>query len=460
MGRTEPSVGRPPASVRRDARAKQARATLNKVIPAMLAAHPRARRGVDASELIVDPPPAPAPAGNGAGDGPQDCEDQGSVGAAPRPGPRVSLRVADTLAAAYELLLVGAPPGASNGPAGQTGGEEDAGREGRPQRRDLANTSARVAVLNMASPLGGGGGFRSGATAQEESLCARTALLPALRDEFYRLPELGVVFTPDVLVFRGGDGAALPKPRRWFVDVASAAMLRMPEVAADAATGRAAYAAPADRDLAARKMRAVLRVLGAWGCGAYGNPVAEIARAWRRVLRPGGTADAEGDVGREEEQSAGKQKGKHRGRARAKTRDDAGAWGAIEHVVFAIQDARMARAFAAAFGPALLDPCDVRPGPPACSPRASSEDEGEGGAEVAELRAKVRELELRVAAAPTPQLRAGLAAVLAGLRSQLPASRDGDDEGDGEAAEGGEGSGEEESVSNEDGEGGRAGGSR
>ncbi|KAJ3570110.1 hypothetical protein NPX13_g5840 [Xylaria arbuscula] len=56
MGRTEPTVVKPPAAFRRDARAKRARTVINKVIPALLSAHPRARRGIERSELIVDPP--------------------------------------------------------------------------------------------------------------------------------------------------------------------------------------------------------------------------------------------------------------------------------------------------------------------------------------------------------------------------------------------------------------------
>ncbi|KAI1413907.1 hypothetical protein F5Y13DRAFT_160311 [Hypoxylon sp. FL1857] len=428
MGRTEPSVGKPPASFRRDVRSKRAKATANKAIPAMLAAHPRARRGVEASELIVDPPP-PQPGTqkqHKAGRVDRNANgniDEGKKGDTTRV-PRISLRVADTLAAAYPLLLV---PASSSPEAGD--------------RRDLSNTTARVGVLNMASPLSAGGGFLNGAQGQEEaSLCARTTLFPALRDEFYRIPELGVIFTPDVLVFRdvngssqgkrgrkvrkeGGDGdeegenvevqeeggrgadeeeGVLPKRDRWFVDVVSAAMIRLPEIEVDAGSGWATYANPRDRELAVRKMRAALRVfaakgmkrvvLGAWGCGAYGNPVGEIARAWKKILLGGGK---EGNTNR----------------GKKITKD---SWEGIEHVVFAIKDAGMARAFATAFGEELLEKYDEDEEDP-------SEDDIED-VEVKELRSKIQELELRVEQARTPQLRTGLNSVLAGLRSQLPES--------------------------------------
>ncbi|KAI1134744.1 hypothetical protein F5Y05DRAFT_397241 [Hypoxylon sp. FL0543] len=446
MGRTEPSVGKPPASFRRDVRSKRAKATANKVIPAMLAAHPRARRGVEASELIVDPPPASPrrrtqkqrKAGRDDRNPDDGEEDGGDVRErekrASTRGPRISLRVADTLEAAYPLLLVPAPSSA---------GSED--------RRDLANTTARVGVLNMASPLSAGGGFLIGAQGQEEaSLCARTTLFPSLRDEFYRLPELGVVFTPDVLVFRDvrgkrsrkariregedneekgeigevkdeGRGGAdeeeevLPKPDRWFVDVVSAAMLRLPEIDVDAASGWATYANPRDRELAVSKMRAVLRVfatkgvkrivLGAWGCGAYGNPVGEIARAWKKVLLGGGK---DGSHNRDSQK-----KGKRSTKEKEKATE---SWEGIEHIVFAIKDAGMARAFATAFGEDLLERHD--------EDEEDLSEEGEDydveDAKVQELRNKIRELELRAEQARSPQLRSGLNSVLVGLRGQLP----------------------------------------
>ncbi len=207
-----------------------------------------------------------------------------------------SSRVADTLEAAADLVAAG----------GSGGGR-------------------RVGVLNMASPLRAGGGVLSGATSQEESLCARTTLLPSLRDDFYRLPDVGGVYTRDVLVFRDRCGDDLAKRDRFYVDVVSAAMLRFPDID-DANADR--YAEPKDGEMAVRKTRAVVAmlaakgadtaVLGAWGCSAYGNPVYEIARAWRSVL-----------LGRRASPSG------------------------LHTVVFAIKDAAMAGEFARHFGDGL-----------------------------------------------------------------------------------------------------------
>ncbi|KAI3330330.1 hypothetical protein F4824DRAFT_505180 [Ustulina deusta] len=506
MGRTEPTVVKPPAAFRRDARAKRARATINKVIPALLSAHPRARRGIERSELIVDPPPLhQRESEHDEGkkvwdDGSWDGVKEGRKVSGARSGgrrkkknlgdeqsqeksarrrdetkvtsdtrcvnsPRITLCVADTLTAAQSLLQQ----------QHHQQHQQQYSREERTAETARApDFRLKVGILNMASPLSPGGGFLNGATSQEESLCMRTTLLPALRDEFYRMPELAVVYTPDVLVFRpassspspssfssspsaspspssdrrsdasgsggGGEGDEndiLPKNDRWFVDVVSAAALRLPETE----SGR--YASAADRELVVRKMRAVLRVfaakgctrvvLGAWGCGAYGNPVPEIAKAWRQVLAPDPVVEGEGEKGRDRTSNARAQgasngeevKGKGKGAKDKKSRNGSPErWGAfIEDVVFAINDGSMAAAFARAFGE------DVLPLPTSLSGHgehgslsSTAADEDEDPVEVArtsELREKIAQLEIRAEQARSPQLQAGLEAVLAGLRKQV-----------------------------------------
>ncbi|CAJ2512497.1 Uu.00g055120.m01.CDS01 [Anthostomella pinea] len=478
MGRTERTVVRQPASFRRDARAKRAKSTINKVIPALLTAHPRARRGIEASELIVDPPAANRQSeGKEKGKGKSREEDEGvkngkSNGKTGRKTDgsksaksvgenggdeglalRITLRATDTLTAARALL---SPPAAH--PHSQTPSPAAPGRNG--------NTTAspvKVGILNMASPLSPGGGFLNGATSQEESLCMRTTLLPSLRDSFYRLPELGVVYTPDVLVFRdassGSEGHSendvdvLPKNERWFVDCVSAAMLRLPETDVDETTGRGGYVHEKDREMAARKMRAVMRVfaakgcgrvvLGAWGCGAYGNPVGEVARAWRRV-------------------SVGGSQGK--GGKKGKTGSGGGSqevWHGIDEIVFAIKDSGMADAFEEAFGAGIIreDADDIADD--------DIEDGAEDGAEamrMRELRDKIEELEGQVLHAKSPHMKSGLGSVLAGLRNQLPDDGDGEsvvpgpasDETEG-SADGGTGESEEDD-SETDGDGGGGGG--
>ncbi|KAJ0342502.1 hypothetical protein COL154_011548 [Colletotrichum chrysophilum] len=252
----------------------------------------------------------------------------------------------------------------------------------------------------MASPLTPGGGFINGAGSQEESLCMRCTLLPSLKDEWYRLPELGAIYTPDVLVFRGENSdEVLEKKERWFVDCISAAMLRNPETDRDESTGFSHYVNDTDRQLTLEKMKMVLRicqakgvnkvVLGAWGCGAFGNPVGEVASAWKKVLLP-------------RNDSKGKKKGNKE------------TWNDIDKVIFAIKDAGMADAFEAAFGKGLTrEEAD----------ESGDEDESEVDPEEAnraELRERIHELEERIEKTANPQLKEGLRGILAGLVGQLP----------------------------------------
>lgn len=371
MGRTEPSIGRPPAAFRKDARAKKAKATLNQTIPQLLSAHPRAQRGIEAAELIVNPSP---------GDHKAEIKKSNGQAESDPPGPRLCLQVADTLTAARSLLARDTPSGVT---------------------LDLGNKNARVAILNMASPLSPGGGFLNGAGSQEESLCMRTTLLPSLKDEHYRLPEVGAIFTPDVLVFRDEEAEdVLEKKDRFFVNCITAAMLRGPEIDVNE-LGRGSYTHEKDRELVLQKMKMVMRicqakgvkrlVAGAWGCGAYGNPVAEVARAWKKVLLP------------PRKTGKGKQKG---------TKE---TWDGVEEVMFAIKDAGMAEAFAEAFGEGLLRDEGL-------DADEDEEDEEVDPEEVKrqELQVKIRELEQRIEAAANPRVKEGLTSILEGLRKQLP----------------------------------------
>jgi len=390
MGRTTPSIGAPPPSQRKDARAKRAKQTINKDIPTLLQAYPRARKGIEASELITDPPAVPTVdkhkqinAGNHTGrdetvpeaSATNSRSEASGDGPAPATKPlTIRLRVADTLDAAAELH------------------QDSKSRNAK---------SSRIAILNMASPLRPGGGFLNGATSQEESLCMRTTLHPSLKEEFYRLPEIGAIYTRDVLVFRNSDADAadLPKSERFFVDVITAAMHRMPETEEDE-EGAKTYANDKDRKTAEQKMRAVMRiaksrgvkslVLGAWGCGAYGNPVGEIAAAWRRAL-----------LGRAHDSPKGKRKHNPSGNE---------SWDGME-VVFAVKETRIAEILTSAFGGGLtLDVASIE---------TSDEDEEdvEDRAAEGELKDKIAELESQIAATRSDVLKDRLQNVLEKLRA-------------------------------------------
>ncbi|KIL87077.1 hypothetical protein FAVG1_09631 [Fusarium avenaceum] len=394
MGRTEPSVGRPPAAFRKDVRSKKAKATINKVIPSLLLGNPRAQQGINSAELVPFPDAQVFGAGSSVTAKDEKVDQSTKKGKSvdrsakekadsqPTPAqgeleiPKISVREVDTLVAARDLLEIETASGT---------------------KTDFKNDRARVTILNMSSPLNPGGGFLNGANSQEESLCMRTTLYPSLKDEWYRIPDLSSIYTPNVLVFRDEDAEDLDKKDRFYVDCITAAMLRAPEFEMNG-EGVATYANKKDREIAHAKMTAVMRiavtkktkrlVLGAWGCGAHGNPVGEIARLWKTVLRP-----------RHDKSKTGKER-----------------WESLDEIVFAIKDHNMAQAFAEAFGEGLERPDEDM----------GEEEEGEAEIDLAdvkrqELLHKIEELEQRMQAVANPKVKEGLGTVLEGLKKQLPA---------------------------------------
>ncbi|KAM0553168.1 hypothetical protein ACHAPJ_007455 [Fusarium lateritium] len=431
MGRTEPSIGRPPAAFRKDVRAKKAKATINKVIPSLLPGNPRAQKGIDKARL-VNPDIALWKAyeeetakekeqqskdkksarrkskemeGEQIGNSvKKESADQAKSSIDQKPDeqaksvtleepklPRISLRMVDTLTAARDLLEIELS-------------------SGDKVKVDLGNKFARVGILNMGSPLSPGGGSLNGANSQEESLCMRTTLYPSLKDEWYRIPELSAIYTPDVLVFRDEEAEDLDKKDRFYVDCITAAMIRGPEFHMDE-EGIPRYSNRKDIEMVHRKIRMVMRicvqmkikriVLGAWGCGAHGNPVQHLAMTWRQVLRP--------IIENPKQNLSNAEKLKQKER-----------WEQIEEIVFAIKDPNVADAFAAGFGEEELEFPD--------EDEEEEEDEVEGEVKYTdsaldqqqELRNKIEELEMRIRYRATdPKMKAGLEAVLKGLQKQL-----------------------------------------
>lgn len=413
MGRTEASHA-PVAQqgFRKDQRAKNARATINKTIPQILISDSRARKGIENAQLFTDISLNSSAQNTRAGvkasqqrkHSKRDTNDQAGedvVQKVEEPTSdghssgeiHVRVQVVDTLIAAQEL------------------------HKGSKSRKNAA-------ILNMASPLRPGGGVLNGATSQEESLCSRTTLLPSLKEAWYRLPEVGGIWSPDVLVFRVPTASGtedLPRAERSYVNVVSAAMIRFPEVVEkpvskanlnhcdtedDCVSAEKRYASQKDRDLALDKMRAVLNllksqkaeqvVLGAWGCGAYGNPISEVATAWKRAI-----------LG---------------------TKTKAVSAGSIKQIVFAIKDARMARDFALGWGDGMqLEHAE--------KPINSTVKDGMQEQHVKELTQKIEALQLQINDVKTSLLRQGLEGTLRVLRQELAKTEesvleDGDDDED------------------------------
>ncbi|KAF3911087.1 hypothetical protein AA313_de0205586 [Arthrobotrys entomopaga] len=274
------------------ARARAARETINETIPHILSHTPRAQTGVDSSRRYT---PSNLPA------------------LPKKPStyiPHISIINSDTFTAAETII--------SNL------------QSSRPTEYNNGTGPLRVAVLNMASNVQPGGGVLNGSQAQEETLCRRSTLYPSLarnninsndnngNGSFYPLSAGMVIYTPDVLVFMTQNYEMLNSNERYWVDVISAAAPKRPELTSTTTTtnrnGGEAYADQSDYEALVTTVKSMMRVavmkgvthlvLGAFGCGAYGNPNRVVAEVFKRVTcgrKFGGGGDG-GDGGWEREE--------------------------------------------------------------------------------------------------------------------------------------------------------------
>lgn len=194
-------------------------------------------------------------------------------------------------------------------------------------------SNQRVAVLNLASDKQPGGGWLTGAVAQEEAICYRSSLSLSLHKPYYPWGALTGLYTRDVVIIRssmasghhlllqkspaqsqtpalaGSPSAPAPTTTPSItsaedlpvISVISIAGIRKPELRKVYYGGlgsrikeKHVFKKHSDRQLTKDKMRLCLRiaaseghellVLGAIGCGAFHNPPGEIADCWVEVL--------------------------------------------------------------------------------------------------------------------------------------------------------------------------------
>lgn len=172
----------------------------------------------------------------------------------------------------------------------------------RNQYKDFGLTfekdSKPVLVLNLANPVHPGGGVRRGARAQEEDLCRKSSLLLSLESKkaskYYGynrslstyMGSDAMIFTPQVEIIRDENGNLLEDTVVVAVLTCAAPMV---------SRGKEGLSEAQYQDMVYQRIVGMLKcaayfkyehlVLGAWGCGAFGNDAHVISDLFYRALK-------------------------------------------------------------------------------------------------------------------------------------------------------------------------------
>lgn len=160
-----------------------------------------------------------------------------------------------------------------------------------------SGVSGNIVALNFASARNPGGGFETGANAQEESIARASALYPCLIKckefyEFHRkqsspLYSDKMIYSPDVPIFRDDSGKFLDKH-------ILCSFITSPAVNANVARGRGISESIINETMNIR-IKNILKlalsknpsaiVLGAFGCGVFGNNPKDVSRMFALQLK-------------------------------------------------------------------------------------------------------------------------------------------------------------------------------
>lgn len=155
-----------------------------------------------------------------------------------------------------------------------------------------------VLVLNFANPVHPGGAVRRGAIAQEEDLCRKSSLLLSLEsrhaEKYYAynrkldsyMGSDAMMFTPEVEIIRDEDGKLLEETVIVAVLTCAAPMITQ---------GREGMSEDAYQNMIYNRIMGMLKcaayfgykniVLGAWGCGAFGNDAHMMSDLFYKALK-------------------------------------------------------------------------------------------------------------------------------------------------------------------------------
>ncbi|MCD7860700.1 MAG: TIGR02452 family protein [Oscillospiraceae bacterium] len=164
--------------------------------------------------------------------------------------------------------------------------------------KNAGEPAPKVLVLNLASATRPGGRTRDGSSAQEEDLCRRTSLLLSLESEdakrYYdynnarksRMGSDGVMLSPHVEVIKDAVSELLTDPFPISVMSCAAPMVRI---------GLEGMSQQEYEEMLYNRIQRMLLVvasqgyrhliLGAFGCGVYGNDAALVSNLFARAIR-------------------------------------------------------------------------------------------------------------------------------------------------------------------------------
>lgn len=163
-----------------------------------------------------------------------------------------------------------------------------------------ASGESNVCVLNFANPVTPGGGVRRGARAQEETLCLRSSLLASLESSeavaYYEYNKKcsfrgsdAVILSPYVSVFKDCNYNLLQRDFVVSVLTCAAPLVSPYSHCLEDVTGEQMEGILYLRILGilsvAKYYRYQRLVLGAWGCGAFGNDAKVISRLFKEALK-------------------------------------------------------------------------------------------------------------------------------------------------------------------------------
>ena len=148
----------------------------------------------------------------------------------------------------------------------------------------------RPLALNFANGCMPGGSFLEGARAQEEALCRSSALYRTLIDDPMYEHHLQredfnstnwAIYSPDVPIFRMDNGTELDEP--WLLSFLTCAA-PVADIVGQPTAGNLLKERILRVLAIAHAYNHSVLVLGAWGCGAFGNDKSRTAKDFRRAL--------------------------------------------------------------------------------------------------------------------------------------------------------------------------------